>query len=36
MYKHKHVWRPALAAIAASTAFDAAGEDTTQQQARDC
>ena len=28
MYKHKHVWPPALAAIAASAAFDAAGEDT--------
>ena len=28
MYKHKHVWRPALAAMAASTAFDATGDDT--------
>jgi len=28
MYQYKHVWRPALAAIAAATAFDAASEDT--------
>jgi hypothetical protein len=28
MHKHKHVWGSALVAIAASTAFDAASEDT--------